>query len=653
MITWSFELKDLEKLYDSFKGQQPKLEKELEKLIKTDDENMVLVYARRCLEVIITDVTERELMRSRGTEPLKGIIDKLNKEEKIPQNIIVSMQNLNNLSTFGAHPKDFDPRQVKPVILDLATVVDWYLRYAKSLDTGEVITVTGQVERKPSSDTRVVSWKPKNKIILVGGILLVFIAVFTALILFDVIGGGKQASGKSIESVVILPFDNYTGDDNLDYFVSGMHSSLIGEMGKVSGLRTIGKTSSIIYKDINKSAPEIASELNVDAVIETDVRCIGDSICLQVRLISAGPEEKQLWVGDYMEEKSHILDLYNQVTKKIAEEVKVNLTPQEQTLLSESQTINKDAYDAYLKGLYYFDQFTPESIQMTLEYFNKAISIDPDWAPPHAGIAYYWIAIRQFGLAPATVTIPNIYENINKAFELDPNSANTQYVSALASVWTGFNWEKGEKELLKVLEINPNDAFSRVYYAHLLMILKKDEEAKMQGSMALDNDPLNPMIQALYAMVLANTGDYDKAIEVGEKAVALAPGHGVALSALCIAYLGEKNYKKSFEAWMGYLPFDDSTKQAILNTLEADGYAVAAKRFAAELEKTGSPLPLELAQAYALAGDNSKAMDWIEKAYEDRDANAPYIGLNWFKKGPCKINDPRFDELLKKMKLPL
>ncbi len=653
MTIWSAEIKDLEKLFDSLKGRYPKLEKELEKLLKTDDENMVLVYARRCLEVIITDLSERELKRPRGTEPLKGIIDRLNKEEKIPYNITVSMQNLNSLSTFGAHPKDFDPRQVKPVILDLTTIIDWHMQYSESGEKGEAIQGTKTGERKISVLQRKRSRKPGRVVLVISGILIVCIIIVLGLVVSGVISVGKQAKAGPIESVVVLPFDNYTGDNQLDYFVSGMHSSLIGEMGKVSGLRTIGKTSSIIYKDINKSVPEIASELNVDAVIEADVRCIGDSICLQVRLISAGPEEKQLWVGDYKEEKSHILDLYNQVTKKIAEEVKVNLTPREKTLLSESKTLNADAYDAYLKGMYYWDQFTPESLQMALEYFNKAIEIDPDWAPPHAGIAYYWIAIRQFGLAPATVTIPNIYENINKAFELDPNSPNTQYVSALASVWTGFNWEKGEKEFLKVLDVNPNDAFSRVYYAHLLMILKRDNEAKIQGSMALNLDPLNPMIQSLYAIVLAYTGEYNKAIEVGEKALALAPGNGVALSAVSIAYLNKGDYKKSFDAWIGYLPFDETVKQAILNTLEADGYITAAKKFAEELEKTGFLPPMELVQAYALAGDRSKAMDWLEKAYEDRDANSPYTGLNWFKNGPLKVNDPRLDELLKKMNLPL
>src|SRR5512136_1346150 len=125
MAIWSAEIKELEKLYDSLKGQLQELEKELGKLLKADDENMVLLYSRRCLEVIITDLCECELKRPRKTEPLKGIIDKLHKEEKVPSNIITSMDHLNSLSTYGVHPKEFDPEQVKPVLLNLATIIKW------------------------------------------------------------------------------------------------------------------------------------------------------------------------------------------------------------------------------------------------------------------------------------------------------------------------------------------------------------------------------------------------------------------------------------------------------------------------------------------------------------------------------------------------
>src|SRR4030043_2226751 len=129
MPVWSAEIKEIERLYHSIKGRFPDIEKEIEKLTKTDDENMVLVYSRRCLEVMITDLCEIELNRPRKTEPLKGIIDKLNKEEKVPAHIITSMDHLNSLSTYGAHPKEYDPEQVKPVLLNLATILKWYIKY--------------------------------------------------------------------------------------------------------------------------------------------------------------------------------------------------------------------------------------------------------------------------------------------------------------------------------------------------------------------------------------------------------------------------------------------------------------------------------------------------------------------------------------------
>src|SRR5512136_974277 len=137
MPIWSAEIKELEKLNESLKGLLPELEKELVQLVKTADANVVLLYSRRCLEVIITDLCECELKRPRKTEPLKGIIDKLHKEEKIPSHIITSMDHLNSLSAYGAHPKDFDPEQVKPVLVNLDIVIKWYLKYKDFPITGK------------------------------------------------------------------------------------------------------------------------------------------------------------------------------------------------------------------------------------------------------------------------------------------------------------------------------------------------------------------------------------------------------------------------------------------------------------------------------------------------------------------------------------
>ena len=211
--------------------------------------------------------------------------------------------------------------------------------------------------------------------------------VIVGLAALNIVGGGKQLRAGDIQSMVVLPFHNYTGDDQLEYFVAGMHSSLIGDMGKVSGLRILSETTSNIYKNAEKSVPQIASELGVDVVVEPTVTCFGDSICLQVKVFSAFPEEKLLWVNEYKEDRSNILSLYNSITKQIAAEVKVELTPAEEILLADARTVNNDAYDNYLKGKYYWTRLGEGDLEKALEYFNSAIELDPGWAPPYAGVA--------------------------------------------------------------------------------------------------------------------------------------------------------------------------------------------------------------------------------------------------------------------------
>ena len=154
MAIWSAEIKELEKLYVSFKGQLPDIEKELEQLIHTTDVNVVMLYSRRCMEVIITDLCECELKRPRKTEPLKGIIDKLNKEDKVPYHIITSMDHLNGLATFGTHPKDFDPEQVKPVLINLDIIIKWYLKYKDSQIIGKQKLEDEKNEMKFSPNTQ-------------------------------------------------------------------------------------------------------------------------------------------------------------------------------------------------------------------------------------------------------------------------------------------------------------------------------------------------------------------------------------------------------------------------------------------------------------------------------------------------------------------
>ena len=182
MAIWSAETKAIERLLESMGGKFPELEKELQYLVKTGDENVALLYSRRCLEVIITDLCEYELNKSRGTEPLKGIIDKLQREEKVPSHIIASMHGLNTLSTFGTHPKDFDPEQVKPVLNNLAIIVRWYLKYKDPAAYGNIKAEEEKTEAAPDKiPASIILRKNKKLLILISGLLAVAVIIMTIL----------------------------------------------------------------------------------------------------------------------------------------------------------------------------------------------------------------------------------------------------------------------------------------------------------------------------------------------------------------------------------------------------------------------------------------------------------------------------------------
>ncbi|MBN1185986.1 MAG: hypothetical protein JXB49_27135, partial [Bacteroidales bacterium] len=268
MPIWSAEIKELEKLYESFIGQLPDLEKELGKLIKADDENMILLYSRRCLEVMITDLCECELNRERGTEPLKGIIDKLKKEKKVTSNIITSMDHLNSLSAYGAHPKDFDPEQVKPVLVNLDIIIKWYLKYkdTQAISKHKATEVKDEIKVSDKSDVQI--QKPKKRLILLlSGLTLVVAIVVVNMYIFNIIGGGRQI--KELEkSIAVLPFRNESVDQENSAFVNGLMEKTLNNLQLIKDFRVISRTSVEQYRNQNKSAPEIAKELGVNYIVE-------------------------------------------------------------------------------------------------------------------------------------------------------------------------------------------------------------------------------------------------------------------------------------------------------------------------------------------------------------------------------------------------
>jgi TolB-like protein/tetratricopeptide (TPR) repeat protein len=483
------------------------------------------------------------------------------------------------------------------------------------------------------------------------GFVLIVLMLFAGYYFLPKNANASPGVGRSL---MILPFDNFTGSDELDYFVSGMHSSLIGDVGKISALRVISKTTSNAYKAEEKSIPEIATELNLDAVVETSILCIGDTVCVQIKLVGAYPEEQQLWSQDYYVEKSQILNLYSWVTKQISDEINVLLTPQEERMLAESRIVDTAAYDLYLKGQFYLDQFDTTALRKAARYFNLAIGKDPDWAPPYAGLAHVVGYEMQMGYIEPSMAIPKKMEYVNKALGLDSNSAEVHYLKAGTAVWTKWNWEEGEKEFLKAIELNPSHSLSRIFYAHLLLILRRGDEALYHAKIAQELDPLRPFILGLYAVVLQRTGDCQAALMQAEKAVEIEPGHRFAYRRVGEASYCLGDYERAFEIWKSYAWWDEEVVARIEEVFHEGGYFAAIDEIIKvneEVFESGGRISATgQSKRHMILKQYERAIDWLEKAYDRHDPNLPYFSAS--REYNLLKEYPRYIELLKKMGLP-
>ena len=479
--------------------------------------------------------------------------------------------------------------------------------------------------------------------------------VIAGLIVLNIVGGNKHLRALDIQSMVILPFENLTGDDELEWFVSAMHSSLIHDMGRISSLRVIGKTSSDVYKNSDMSASEIASKLDVDAVMETQIVNLGDSIRTLFNLIQVSPEEKQVLTGDIKEGKRQIQSLYNEITRQISDKVMLELTANEELLLAQSREVDPDALDAYYKGLFYNEMLDKNSLQKANDYYLKAIEIAPDWAPPYAGLAGVAGSQMQMGFNSPSVAIPKIYENLNRALELDPNFSNSHHIKATIAVWAEWNWEKGEEEFLKAIQLNPNKAGSRIFYAHLLNILNRSDEAIYQANLALKLEPQEAMVLALYSALMGQMGDYQSSIDFAEKALSIDPTYRFAIMCIGGAYRKIGDY----ENWFKYLKklgiYDDKVVASLYSVFQEQGYRAAVEMTIKIDEEAANERYIDnhlLGFRYLEIDQYDKAMDYYEKAYEFHDPNMPYIATKMYGSDELKEN-PRYIELLRKMNLPI
>lgn len=400
MPIWSSEIKDLERLQEYFKNQLPELERELKHLIKTDDANVAFLYSRRCLEVIITNLCECELKRERGTEPLKGIIDKLKKERKIPTHIITSMHGLNDLSTYGTHPKEFDLEQVKPVLNNLTVIIKWYLKYKNIRISEEMKPAFSGILTEPllkKADTEVISDKKvipfeitKSKLVT-GTVIFALLIVVLVVIFRGVFKKDKLEYFKSEGeiSVVVLPFQNMTNDGSKNFWQGMIQDNLINFLSNSQELK-VRQTESVIYllqyNDIANYAsitPDIASDisqkLDASVFIHGSINQIDTILRLNAKLIDSETKEvfKSFQVDGTVENILYMTDSLSVIVNNylVVNILKKNVSPAMHNFLG--STKSPEALKNYVNAQNLFwERRYPEA----RELLHQAIMTDSNYS---------------------------------------------------------------------------------------------------------------------------------------------------------------------------------------------------------------------------------------------------------------------------------
>jgi TolB-like protein/Tfp pilus assembly protein PilF len=465
-----------------------------------------------------------------------------------------------------------------------------------------------------------------------------FIPVILAVMLIAFYFWSTNSSAKDPIAIALVPLNNISNDTDQEWFTDGMTDALITNLARIGGLRVISRSSVMKYKDSDKTTSEIAAELGVSYIIEGSVIRQDNQVKISTRLINTANDE-YLWAHEYNRDMKDVLSLQGEVAKNIAEQIKVKLTPDEQSVLSEKRKVKPEAYEAYLKGNFYLFKLTPQSIETALKYFQIAQEIDPQYAQVYVGIALSYFVKAQMGYESINIVSKKVEPAVLKALELDSTLAEVYFMKAVISAWGNWDWNQSVTAFKKAIKLNPNMAEAHAYYSHVLFYINQPKEALEHIDRAIKLDPFNALFKALYGMDLMYARQYDTVIAMLEKTLQTDPGDIISLTTLRSAYHQKKMYQKALETWQKYFDVrhDKEALQALNNGNNEGGYSLALQRVAElliECSKTRYITPWQIATLYTRAGMKGNALEWLEKAYDAHDPNMPYIMV-----------DPIFDSL--------
>ena len=462
-------------------------------------------------------------------------------------------------------------------------------------------------------------------------------------------------SSPAIRSLAVLPLENVSGDGSQDYFADGMTDALIARLAQISTLRVISRTSVMTYKNVRRPLAEIARDLNVDAVIEGSVSRAGERIRVTAQLIDAR-NDKRLWSGSYDEDIRDTLVLQSRVTRAIAGQLRATLNPQEQLTLAKSRTVDPDAYEAYLKGRFFWNKRTGEGLRTAIDYFKRAITIDPSYAEAYAGLAdsYAVAGDWKYGVLPPLDAFPKATAAAAKALVLDASLGEAHASLAYALDLYGWDWVAAETEYKQAIQLNPGYATAHQWYSWHLFMVGRDDDALIELRRAESLDPLSLIINADIADALCVAHRYDEAVEHSEKTLKMdanfAVGHYELGQALAQKHMYDRaivEFQRAIELSGHSGAFDSNLGYAYA----VSGRKEEALKIVDELESrhpTNYSVQADIALIYVGLDDRDEAINRLNKAFDAR-FKASILRRPAF--DPLR-SDPRFQDLLRRMGLP-
>jgi TolB-like protein/DNA-binding winged helix-turn-helix (wHTH) protein/Flp pilus assembly protein TadD len=513
----------------------------------------------------------------------------------------------------------------------------------KETETGTV--VLAEARTRPKRLLWPLGWR-----LFAFGLMLVLATSLSWVLYFR-----NQASAK-IRSVAVLPLESLSGDASQDYFADGMTDELITDLGQISALRVISRTSVMTYKHVHKLLPEIARELDVDAVVEGTVLRSGERVRITAQLIRV-PVERQIWAQSFEGDLPDALVLQKSIARSIAEQIQATLNQHEQAALAHSKVVNAEAYEAYLKGRYFWNKRTGEGLTKAIEYFNYAIEKNLRYAEAYTGLgdAYALSGDWEYGILSPQDAFPKAKAAVTKALALDDNLAEAHTSLAFILDLYDWDWESAEREYKRAIALNPGYATAHHWYAWHLIVMGRNDEGIAELRKAESLDPLSLIISADLADALCIAHRYDESVRQSRKTLEMDPNFAVAHYELGQAFEQKRMLSEASEEFKRAIELsggDDTFDANLAYAYATSGRKEEAIKIVKDLEDRQtqhSSTDASIALAYLGLGDKNQAMTWLNKAYQAR-FNPSILARPAF---DSLRSDTRFQDLLRRIGLPL